>query len=197
VTRLILASASPARRQLLENAGLRPEVVVSDVPEDGTGHLPPAEAVAHLAQRKGEAVAARTAATDALILACDSLLEFEGEAWGKAGSPEEVVRRWRRLRGSTGLLHTGHFIIDAATGRTASETDTALIRFGSPSDAEIDGYARCPESLRVAGPFTLEGRSAPWIDSIDGNAGTVAGLSLPVLRRLLGCLGVELVDLWC
>lgn len=194
--RLILASGSPARRSLLESAGLRPEVIVSHVEEDGTEGLSPREAVAVLARRKGEAVAARSELADALVVACDSLLEFDGEAWGKAASPDEVVHRWKRLRGSTGLLHTGHVVIEAGGGRGVSETDTAVVHFGHPSDVEIDAYARTDESTRVAGPFTLEGRSGPWIESIEGNFGTVAGISLPVLRRLLGRLDVDLVDLW-
>ncbi len=195
--RLVLASASPARRFLLESAGLAPEVVVSHVPEDGVDHLPPAQAVAELAVRKGRAVAAQvSAAGGPLVVACDSMLEFEGEAWGKASSGEEVVSRWKRLRGGRGLLHTGHFVLDTASGADAVETDTAVVHFGRPSDAEIAAYASTPESLQVAGPFTLEGRSAPWIDSIEGNYGTITGISLPVLRRLLDRLGTDLLDLW-
>lgn len=194
--RLILASASPARLALLQTAGLDPRVVVSHVDEEGVGGLAPVDAVAVLARRKGEAVAARPEAGGALVVACDSLLEFEGEAWGKAASADEVVYRWKRLRGSSGRLHTGHFVIDTASGAHAAATDSALVRFGQPTDVEIDAYARTPESQQVAGPFTLEGRSGPWIDSIDGNFGTITGISLPVLRRLLRCLDVEIIDLW-
>jgi septum formation protein len=100
------------------------------------------------------------------------------------------------MRGAEGRLHTGHVVIDAATSELVSETDTALVRFGHPTDAEIDAYARTGESMQVAGPFTLEGRSAPWIESVDGSYGTITGISLPVLRRLLGRLGVEIIDLW-
>jgi septum formation protein len=196
VPRLILASESPARRFLLESAGLAPEVMVSHVNEGGVDHLAPAEAVAVLAARKARAVAARVAPGGALVVACDSLLEFEGRAWGKAASADEVVSRWRRFRCSSGLLHTGHVVIDAATGREEAETDTAVVHFGDPTDAEIEAYAATDESRLVAGPFTLEGRSAPWIDSIEGNYGTITGISLAVLRRLLGRLDTGIVDLW-
>jgi septum formation protein len=180
----------------LESAGLKPEVMVSHVDEGGTDHLAPLDAVAILAARKGEAVAARLRPENALVVACDSLLELDGQTWGKAATADEVIRRWHLMRASTGRLHTGHVVVDAATGEEVVETDTALVRFGTPSDEEIEAYAAVDESRQVAGPFTLEGRSAPWIDSIDGNYGTITGLSLPVLRRLLGRLGVEIVDLW-
>ena len=194
----MLASASPARRFLLESAGLDPEVMVSHADETGTEHLPTVEAVEVLARRKAETVAARFGPSgDApLVLACDSLLEFEGCSWGKPGSAAEVIDRWSRLRGRSGLLHTGHVLIDAASGTSAHETDTALVRFGLPTDEEIAAYSATPEALQVAGPFTLEGRSSPWIESIDGNYGTITGVSLAVLRRLLGRVGIAITDLW-
>jgi septum formation protein len=198
--RLILASASPARRQLLEWAGLSPEVAVSYVAEDGVDHLPAVEAVQVLAERKARAVASGIAASPRadgpIVVGCDSLLEFEGETWGKASSPAEVVERWRRLRGGRGLLHTGHCVVDTATDSEAVATDTALVRFGVPDDREIEAYSRTGEALQVAGPFTLEGRSAPWIESIDGNYGTITGISLALLRHLLAELNVEIIDLW-
>jgi septum formation protein len=196
--RLILASASPARRALLESAGLAPEVIVSNVDESGVADRRADEAVLILAERKARAVAGQPAVTasGALIVACDSLLSFEGETWGKASTPQEVSRRWRRFRGRQGTLHTGHFLVDTSSGRYCGAVDGAVIYFGRPSDAEIEAYAQTEEALAVAGPFTLEGRSAPWIDSIQGNYGTVTGISLPVLRRLLASLGLEVVDLW-
>lgn len=177
---------------------MSPEVVVSNVAEDGVDHLPPVEAVLVLAQRKAEAVAAaqRTGPDAPLVIGCDSLLEFEGASWGKPSSPVQVIDRWRRMRGREGLLHTGHCVIDTAISATAAATDTALVRFGNPSDREIETYAATSEAMTVAGPFTLEGRSAPWVDTIDGNYGTITGLSLPLLRRLLAELDVEIIDLW-
>ena len=195
--RLILASASPARRYLLESAGLTPEVIVSHVEEDDVGHLPPAQAVMVLAERKAEAVAGRLPPSEpALVVACDSLLEMDGQSWGKASSPQVVRDRWRRMRGRTGWLHTGHALIETGSGRSARALDTATVFFGSPSDQEIDAYAATTESAQVAGPFTLEGRSAPWIDRIDGNYGTITGISLPVLRQLLAEVGVGILELW-
>jgi septum formation protein len=194
--RLVLASASESRRRLLKDAGFAPEIIPSDVDESGVGHLKPADAVLELARRKARAVATTVAGPSALVVACDSLLEFDGVPVGKPRSPAEAVARWRQMRGHPGVLHTGHCVIDTSGSREASAVDSAVVRFGNPTDREIEAYVATGEPLHVAGAFTLEGRSAPWIDGIDGDAGTVRGLSLPVLRRLLAELGVELVDLW-
>jgi septum formation protein len=172
-------------------------VVVSGADEGGVDHLPPEEAVLTLARRKAAAVAARLpAGRPALVVGCDSLLELDGQVHGKPASPRDAVLLWRRLRGAAGRLHTGHSLIDCDRGLEASATDTALVRFGDPTDAEIGAYVATGEPMQVAGGFTLEGFGAAWVDTIDGNCGTVMGLSIPLLRRLLRQLGVEIVDLW-
>jgi septum formation protein len=197
IPRLILASASPARRRVLQWAGLDADVIISGVDESGTDHLQPEEAVLVLARRKAAAVAARVRPSEAaLVIGCDSLLEFEGRAQGKPGGAEDAAALWRRLRNHTARLHTGHCLIDTARGTETSATDTALIRFGDPTEAEIAAYIATGEPLQVAGGFTLEGFGSAWVDSIDGNSGTITGLSIPLLRRLLRVLGFEIVDLW-
>jgi septum formation protein len=195
--RLILASASPARLRLLESAGFQPEVIVSGIDEANAPELPAPELVLWLARAKAGAVADRLPdAAGALVIGCDSLLELDGRTEGKPASAEAATALWRRMRSRHGLLHTGHCVVDTTTGAEVSTTDTALVRFGDPSDPEIYAYVSTGEPESVAGAFTLEGFGAPWIDSIDGNYGTITGLSLPVLRRLLRQLDVELIDLW-
>ncbi|MFD9503605.1 nucleoside triphosphate pyrophosphatase [Streptomyces sp. NPDC060035] len=194
--RLVLASASPARLGLLRQAGFAPEVIVSGVDEDALSAPTPARLALLLAEAKAAVVAARPEASGALVIGCDSVLELDGEALGKPADSEEATARWKSMRGRSGVLQTGHSVIDTATGRTASATASTVVRFGEPTDAEVAAYVASGEPLHVAGAFTLDGRSAPFIDAIEGDHGNVIGLSLPLLRRLLGELGISVTELW-
>ncbi|MGW5936689.1 nucleoside triphosphate pyrophosphatase [Streptomyces celluloflavus] len=194
--RLVLASQSPARLGLLRQAGLAPEVVVSGVDEDALTAPTPGELARVLAEAKAVAVAARPEADGALVVGCDSVLELDGQALGKPVDAEDATARWKSMRGRSGVLQTGHCVIDTATGRRVSATASTTVRFGEPTDAEITAYVASGEPLSVAGAFTLDGRSAPFIDGIDGDPGNVIGLSLPLLRRLLADLDIAITDLW-
>ena len=131
-----------------------------------------------------------------LVLGCDSVLAFGGEVRGKPRSAEEAAAWWRGYRGRTGTLVTGHALVDLASGRRAAAPAETEVRFGRPSDAEIDAYVATGEPLAVAGGFTLDGYCAPFVDGIDGDHGTVLGLSVPLLRRLLAELEVDITTLW-
>lgn len=198
---LVLASASPARRETLTSAGLTPRVVVSDVDEDGFSAPDVAGLVAVLARAKAEVVAAGLAASepsaDLLVIGCDSLLELDGEPLGKPGTPEEAVRRWRQMRGRTGHLHTGHHVIRLGSrAGTASGVATTGVSFADLSDAEIDAYVATGEPLRVAGAFTIDGLGGAYVRGVDGDPHTVVGISLPLLRDLFARLGVAWHTLW-
>ncbi|KUN84646.1 Maf family protein [Streptomyces griseoruber] len=194
--RLVLASQSPARLNLLRQAGLSPEVIVSGVDEDAVTAPTPAELALALAEAKASVVAARPDTKGALVIGCDSVLDLDGEALGKPADAAEATARWKAMRGRAGTLQTGHCVYDTLSGQYASATASTVVRFGEPSDEEIAAYVASGEPLHVAGAFTLDGRSAPFIDGIDGDHGNVIGISLPLVRRLLGRLGVGITELW-
>ncbi|GAA3157824.1 Maf family protein [Planomonospora alba] len=194
MTRLVLASASPARLALLRSAGLDPEVIVSGVDEDAVTADTPADLCLVLARTKAAAVARDL--DGVLVIGCDSVLEFDGRAYGKPSSPEDAATRWRRMRGRSGRLLTGHCVIDTASGREVSEVGSTVVRFGTPTDAEIDAYVATGEPLRVAGAFTLDGPGGWFVEGIDGDHGNVLGISLPLLRRLFAALDVSVPGLW-
>jgi len=194
MTAIVLASASPARLAVLRGAGLDPEVVVSGVDESTFTAATPAELAGLLAQAKAAAVASGRA--DGLVIGCDSLLDLDGRALGKPASAAEAGARWREMSGRTATLVTGHCVINAATGQRAAAVAATRVRFGVPSEEEIAAYVASGEPLAVAGAFTLDGRGGWFVDGIDGDHGTVLGVSLPLLRRLLADLGISLTSLW-
>ncbi len=192
-TRLILASASPARLAQLRAAGTDPEVRISGVDESAVEGSPTHVAL-ELARRKAAAVAASVEDSDAVVLGCDSVLDLDGRALGKPADAADAVHRWRAMRGRTGALVTGHCLLRGAIETSA--VASTQVRFGSPSDDEIAAYVATGEPLRVAGAFTIDGLGGWFVDSIDGDPGTVTGLSLPLLRTLLADLGLTVPDLW-
>jgi septum formation protein len=194
VTAVVLASASTARLAVLRAAGLDPEVIVSGVDEAAYTAGTPAELAGLLAEAKAAAVA--SALAEGLVIGCDSLLDLDGRALGKPASAAQAAQRWREMAGRTGTLVTGHCVINAANGHRASAVAATRVRFGTPSEAEIAAYIASGEPLAVAGAFTLDGRGGWFIEGIDGDHGTVLGVSLPVLRRLLASLGVSVTALW-
>lgn len=197
--RLVLASASLARRRLLVDTGFDPEVIVSGVDEgDVVGG--PSDITLELAIRKAEAVARRLVDDrrdpPALVIGCDSLLDVDGHAVGKPADPDAALAHWHDVRGRNAVLLTGHAAIDLATGRRATGVAATTIRFGRPTDDELAVYIGSGEPLAVAGAFTIEGRGAPFIDGVEGDPSNVIGLSLPLLRRLVAELGLSITDLW-
>jgi septum formation protein len=191
--RLILASNSKARLRVLRDAGFDPEVAASGVDET-VGDVTTAEAVMILAERKANAVA--PGFPEALVLACDSMLELDGTSVGKPGSEADVVNVWERLADRRAPLWTGHYLIDMRSGACAREVVRTLIGFGHPSNEEIRAYAATGDALELAGAFSIEGRGGPFVESVEGSPSNVLGLSLPHFRSMLAEIGVRIFDLW-
>jgi septum formation protein len=205
---VVLASASTARWTTLARAGLDPQVVVSGVDEDAVvaryGVTEAADVALVLARAKAEDVAGRDDLDpQAVVLGCDSVLELDGEVHGKPGTPQVATERWRRMRGRSGVLHTGHWLVDARDevpggrpGGTLGAVASTTVHFANLSDAEIDAYVATGEPLGVAGAFTTDGLGGAYVSGIEGDYHTVVGVSLPLLRELFAELGVGWHELW-
>ena len=197
MTALVLASASPARLATLRSAGLDPVVIVSGVDESQLDGLPPAELALQLAELKCAAVAARDdLPAGSLVLGCDSVLELDGEPFGKPTDAEEATRRWQAMRGRSGALHTGHCLRDAATDRVAAATASTVVHFADVTDEEIAAYVATGEPLHVAGAFTVDGLGGAFVTGIEGDHHNVVGVSLPLVRELAAELGHSWTELW-
>ena len=192
--RLILASASPARRKTLQDAGLRPEVKVSGVDESTLEVTAPADYTLKLAQMKAVAVAADE--PRALVIGCDSVLELDGEILGKPASEADAVDRWQRMRGHRGVLHTGHCVIDTHREVWLGRSAATQVRFAHVSDEEIQAYVATGEPAAVAGAFTLDGLGGAFVSGITGDPHNVVGISLPLLRLMFDELGFAWTDFW-
>jgi septum formation protein len=211
---LILASASPARLATLRQAGVKPFVLVSNVDESSVvteavsryGELTPEDVALVLSRAKCEAVTTllnaeetypQDAPVGALVLGCDSVLELDGEVHGKPADEAEAVSRWKRMRGTSGVLHTAHWLIDdrdgsdGGTGATMGAVGSTTVHFAKISDDEIEAYVATGEPLKVAGAFTIDGLGGPFVSGIEGDHHNVVGISLPLLREMLSEINVS------
>ncbi|WP_153505308.1 Maf family protein [Cumulibacter manganitolerans] len=194
--RFVLASRSPARLATLRAAGIEPEVVVSDVDEDALLALmpdaSPQQKVIALAEAKGREVATQLADDDAVVVACDSMFEMDGEVRGKPSDAGDATRRLRQMRGNHGTLHTGHHVIVGA--RSTSSSASTEVHIGPMSDAEIEAYVATGEPLHVAGSFTIDGLGGWFVERLEGDHTNVIGISLPLVRRMLAELDIDITQ---
>jgi septum formation protein len=207
MTRIVLGSASTGRLRVLRSAGIDPLVAVSGVDEDAAiaalGADPdPAAVVTTLARAKADAVAREldsSVTADCVVIGCDSMLYVDGELRGKPGTPEQARRQWNSMAGKSGRLFTGHCVIrllesQVLGSQTAAEVTT--VRFGIPTEAELNAYIAHGEPLSVAGAFTIDGLGGWFIDGVEGDSSNVVGLGLAVTRRLLEAVKLSIGDLW-
>ncbi|MCH6471048.1 Maf family protein [Sinomonas terrae] len=199
---MVLASKSPARTKLLTEAGIPHRIVVSAVDEvavaDAHPEAAPGEMALLLARAKAEAVATLPEAAGALVLGCDSVFEFDGEALGKPYTAEVAIERLKAMSGRTGILHTGHWLVDCRDGILSDdgELSSAIVEFTEMSDDEIAAYVATGEPLHCAGSFTIDGFGGAFLARVEGDPHTVIGLSVSTLRSLLARAGVSLTDFW-
>ncbi|MBW4559900.1 MAG: septum formation inhibitor Maf [Mojavia pulchra JT2-VF2] len=190
----VLASASPARRRLLQTVGIEPIVCPSDFDESQIQLDDPGQLVQTLSQRKAETVVPQFEA--ALIMGCDSVLAVNGEIHGKPANSTEAIARWQIMQGNFGDLYTGHTLIDLAKNRTVVKCQVTRVYFAQMSDRDIQAYVATGEPLKCAGAFALEGFGSLFVEKIEGCHSNVIGLSLPLLRHMLAELGYNVIDFW-
>lgn len=194
IPQFVLASASVARRHLLQTVGIEPIICPSDFDESQIQLSDPAQLVQTLAQCKAETVAPQF--TSALIMGCDSVLAMNGEIHGKPAGAQEAIARWQVMQGNFGDLYTGHVLIDTSQNRTLVKCQVTRVNFATMSDRTIQAYVATGEPLKCAGAFALEGFGSLFIAKIAGCHSNVIGLSLPLLRQMLAELGYEVTDFW-
>ena len=188
--KIVLASQSTSRRRLLESAGLKPTIIVSNVDEETEffNAMTPSDMVIALAVTKAHTVREQID-YPALIIGCDSTFDVDGVSFGKPGTPAIARERAKVISGRSGLLHTGHCIIDTAQGREIADRVTTKVTFSAMTDQEIEDYIASEEPLHVAGGFTLDGFGSPFIPIIEGDYTNVVGISMPFLRSAMSQLG--------
>ncbi len=190
----VLASASPARRKLLQTVGIEPIVRVSNFDESLVNAETSLALVKILAQCKAETVAQEI--RGCLILGCDSVLDVDGEIYGKPASKQEAIERWQVMRGHYGTLYTGHALIDQTQDKLLVDCGVTRVYFANPDDEEIKAYVDTEEPLKCAGCFALEGKGGVFVDKLEGCHSNVIGLSLPLLRRMLREFNYSITDFW-
>ena len=194
IPQFILASASPARRRLLQTVGIEPIIKVSHFDESQINITEPEELVKTLARCKAETVSPDS--PSALIMGCDSVLAIDGKIYGKPENPEVAIARWNLMQGHFGDLYTGHVLIDNTQNKTIVKCQITRVYFAKMSDRAIKAYVATGEPLKCAGAFALEGFGSLFIERIAGCHSNVIGLSLPLLRQMMADLGYEVTDFW-
>jgi septum formation protein len=194
IPQFVLASASPARRRLLQSAGIQPLVSQSNFDESQVQLTNPADLVQTLALRKAETVTPYF--TEALILGCDSVLAIDGEIHGKPADAADAIARWQQMRGKIGDLYTGHALIDLTQNKSLVRCRVTRVYFANISDRQIEAYVATGEPLNCAGCFALEGKGSAFVEKLEGCHTNVIGLSMPLLRQMLSDLGYDITNFW-
>jgi septum formation protein len=188
---VVLASASPRRRELLRRIVPEFEVVPSEI-EEALDRGAMTEAVSGLALRKARAVAARVGT--GVVLAADTIVVIDGEALGKPSGPEEAHAMLVRLRGRPHEVLTGVALVAAETARAQSTTVVSRVLMAAYSDATIEAYVASSSPLDKAGAYAIQDLQGTLVDGIVGSYTNVVGLPVEATRRLLERFGVAVSE---
>jgi septum formation protein len=198
---VILASASPARLMLLRSQNIQPIVIASEINEkeieeqlkDSSTEI----VVKELSIAKANYVLANNVSlSTGILIAADSMLEFESQSLGKPLNAENAIARWQKMRGKSGILHTGHTVIRLDNKQTITRVVSTKVEFANVDDKEIIDYVATKEPLNVAGAFTIDSLGAAFVKEVQGDHSNVIGLSLPALREIVRELGLSWTSLW-
>ncbi len=192
--RLILASISPRRHELLALLNIPFETVVPSYVERLSPHLAPVDQARVLAE--GKARSCEGLFADSLIIGCDTLIELDSEVLGKPTDGRDAARMLQRLSGQQHLIHTGIAVVSTATGRLETAVESVHVWFKSLSSTEVTTYVATGESLGKAGAYGIQGCAAELIERIEGDYTAAVGLPLKMSAQLLGRFGMIIpVDL--
>jgi len=198
---VILASASPARLMLLRSQNIQPIVIASEINEkeieeqykDSSTEI----VVKELSIAKANYVLTNNVSLNSgILIAADSMLEFESQSLGKPLNAENAIARWQKMRGKSGILHTGHTVIRLDNRQTITRVISTKVEFANVDDKEIIDYVATKEPLNVAGAFTIDSLGAAFVKEVQGDHSNVIGLSLPALREIVRELGLSWTSLW-
>jgi len=198
---VILASASPARLMLLRSQNIQPIVIPSEINEkeieeqykDSSTEI----VVKELSIAKANYVLTNNVSLNSgILIAADSMLEFESQSLGKPLNAENAIARWQKMRGKSGILHTGHTVIRLDNKQTITRVVSTKVEFANVDDKEIIDYVATKEPLNVAGAFTIDSLGAAFVKEVQGDHSNVIGLSLPALREIVRELGLSWTSLW-
>jgi septum formation protein len=198
---VILASASPARLMLLRSQNIQPIVIASDINEKEIEEKYKSSSteivVKELSIAKANYVLTNNVSLNTgILIAADSMLEFESESLGKPLNAENAIARWQKMRGKSGILHTGHTVIRLDNLQTITRVVSTKVEFANVDDKEILDYVATSEPLNVAGAFTIDSLGAAFVKEVQGDHSNVIGLSLPALREIVRELGLSWTSLW-
>jgi len=198
---VILASASPARLMLLRSQKINPIVIPSEINERQIEEEHKSQSteviVEKLSIAKANYVLENNLSLDkGVLIAADSMLEFESKSFGKPLNAKNAIERWKQMRGKSGILHTGHTVIRLDNKQTISRVVSTKVQFANVDDEEIVAYVASGEPLQVAGAFTLDSLGAAFVTQVQGDHSNVVGLSLPTLREIIRELGLSWTSLW-